>query len=676
MIKAAGILIVEPGGTALFLKRGPAGDHAGEWCFPGGQIEGDESAEAAAVRECIEEVGFLPAGDRTLHTRQISNNEAAGPAGQIINPALPPSDAIVLPPPDFEPVDFTTFIQRTPRAVVPRLNEESTGYAWASVAAPPEPLHPGCRIALARLTMDELGVARAMAAGQLTSPQQYGKFWLWNIRLTGTGAAYRYPIKDEKTGKVLREAEYVWRDSSIYLNQDFLARSAGLPIVWDHPEKKAVIDSAEYNKRSVGAVFLPYIADEEIWAISKIYDDDCNEWMRDNPTSTSPAVTFGPASGNELLKLADGTNFLIEGKPALLDSLALCDRGVWDRGGPPAGVLNHSLGERTIGMTDEEKAAAEKARNDRLDAIAAKLDSMHARMDSMEATDKARKDAEEKERADCARLDTARKDRFGHRKDGETRKDWKARHDADETAMCDELEKGGSEKDRAKKDAAEARKDAEEGEEKEGGETFKKWAEGEAKEAEQEDAARADKARKDAAEKEEKDRMDKARHDTAGEIGDLKTQLAALTATLKGITTEVPASERDALAAAQARADSVAAMFGDRAPPPIPGETPLAYRKRQLRRFQPHSERFKATDLGPLDEATIGTVEDVVYADSVAAARAPAAERVGVLVPFEERDRAGRTITRYAGDIGAWMAPFMSGATVGKINRNPNPAPR
>jgi len=31
--------------------------------------------------------------------------------------------------------------------------------------------------------------------------------------------------------------------------------------------------------------------------------------------------------------------------------------------------------------------------------------------------------------------------------------------------------------------------------------------------------------------------------------------------------------------AAQARADSVAAMFGDRAPPAIPGESELDYRK-------------------------------------------------------------------------------------------------
>jgi 8-oxo-dGTP pyrophosphatase MutT (NUDIX family) len=45
--KAAGILFVTPDRQALFLKRGPGGDHPGEWCFPGGG-EVDNKAQPKA----------------------------------------------------------------------------------------------------------------------------------------------------------------------------------------------------------------------------------------------------------------------------------------------------------------------------------------------------------------------------------------------------------------------------------------------------------------------------------------------------------------------------------------------------------------------------------------------------------------------------------------------------
>lgn len=54
---AAGIMLVF-GDRALFLRRGPNGDHAGEWCFPGGGIEPGETAADAARREAVEETGF------------------------------------------------------------------------------------------------------------------------------------------------------------------------------------------------------------------------------------------------------------------------------------------------------------------------------------------------------------------------------------------------------------------------------------------------------------------------------------------------------------------------------------------------------------------------------------------------------------------------------------------
>lgn len=649
MIRAAGVMFLTPENEALFLKRSDASDHPGEWCFPGGGIEADESAEEAAIREVAEEVGPVKYEIDNLLTRRVVDGDDLT-----------------------ESSDFTTFLANAKDQFVPKLNGEHTGFAWAKIDQPPEPLHPGCRIALARLGMDELGVARAMAAGDLASPQRYGTFWLFTIRLTATGLAYRDA-----------HDEYVWRDKSLYLTDDFLARVAGLPVIFEHPSKKPKLDSEEFNDRIVGTVFLPFFRGDEVWAVTRMYDAPTVKMMRDEQVSTSSGVLFGANSGNQKFQTPEGKTLLVEGKPILWDHIAIVSNGVWDKAGPPTGVQNDLLTERNDSQTkelpqmadeteaerkarEEREDHARKDREERLDAALDSLKRMDARMDAMET--------EKREREDKARHDAARKDRFGHRKDGESRKDWGKRHDDDEGAMMDALVKGGCAEDKARKDAKDCRMDAEEGEAKEGGESFKKWAEEESKEPEH------DKARKDAEEAEKKteeERKDRARHDAAAatENADLKTRLARTEAIIAGLTAEVPASERDALARAQGRADSVAAMFGERAPTPTPGETSLAYRKRLLEKFKPHSTRFKASRFDSADAAILDPVEEIIYADATEAARAPAnTARVGSLLPIMSRDAAGRTITKYEGDIMAMMLPFMSGATVGKINRNPKGA--
>ena len=119
MIHAAGIMFVAPGEEILLLKRGPGGDWPGAWCFPGGKVEEGESKEEAACRECTEELGFLPEGERFLWTRRISTNQAPEPA-EAINPQ----------PALGESVDYTTFIQHVDRKFEPRLNGEHTAFAW------------------------------------------------------------------------------------------------------------------------------------------------------------------------------------------------------------------------------------------------------------------------------------------------------------------------------------------------------------------------------------------------------------------------------------------------------------------------------------------------------------------------------------------------------------------
>ena len=72
--------------------------------------------------------------------------------------------------------------------------------------------------------LDELGVAKAMVADTLPSPQRYGNLTLFLMRVTGTGIAYRRGID-----------EFVFRDPAVFLSPALLERFNGLPILLEHP---------------------------------------------------------------------------------------------------------------------------------------------------------------------------------------------------------------------------------------------------------------------------------------------------------------------------------------------------------------------------------------------------------------------------------------------------------
>jgi hypothetical protein len=244
-----------------------------------------------------------------------------------------------------EDCDFTTFIVRLQEQFTPALCDEHDGFAWAPVGGPPQPLHPGVQIALDRLGWDELDVAEAMAAGRLASPQKYENLWLFNIRITGTGIAYRHGRK-----------EFCWRDPSIYMNDRFLKRIGGLTTIWEHPGK-GLLNGKEFTERAIGSVMLPYLRPEleEVWAVVRIYDEAAAKDMEENVLSTSPAVNFADPTENDRIKLEDGKVMLIEGKPSVIDHIAICPAGVWDKGGEPSGVESVNV------MADGELVLADSA---------------------------------------------------------------------------------------------------------------------------------------------------------------------------------------------------------------------------------------------------------------------------------------------------------------------------
>ena len=124
--RAAGLILQTPDDCALFLKRSETGDHKGEWCWPGGGIEGDEKPVDAALREVREETGWIREEEKLEQVDQSDGD-----------------------------VEFTTFKVKVNNPFIPMLDDEHIGWAWAPLSDPPQPLHPGCVA-----TLDKVGLAQ------------------------------------------------------------------------------------------------------------------------------------------------------------------------------------------------------------------------------------------------------------------------------------------------------------------------------------------------------------------------------------------------------------------------------------------------------------------------------------------------------------------------------------
>jgi len=575
--RASGIMFVTGEGHTLLIRRGAGGgDYPNTWCVPGGHQKEGETLEEAARRETKEETGIDYKGKlEVLHDD-----------GQ-----------------------FCTYIARDVKKEEVKLNYESTGYDWCDPLVPPLPLHPGLAIAFRIASAKtETDVAQLMAEDLLPSPQMYANVGLFAIRITGTGLAYRSSIE-----------ENVWRDPSLYLNDEFLKRCNGLMVIMDHPET-AVLTSKEFKDRAVGSIMLPYIKGDEVWGIAKIYDQDAITEICEGEISTSPSVVFDNTSGNTTLTTENGEPLLIEGVPFLLDHIAIVtkargSKGVWDKGGDATGVLLNN--QEVSDMNDNTIAPKADAQGDKLDAVLAVLGDLAARMDAMEkelpapplvtaADKKAKKDDDMKK----------------HRKDD------------DEEAYSDD------EEEMAKKDDDES--------------------EAEAKKEMMRKVDAKKKHRKDA------EGSDPVEHGKAGEIkpdDEGEVEHPGHMEFKKDDDEEEEAMRKDeeeaAMCDAQAKADSVYASFGKSASRPLKGEGLLSYRKRLLRGLQAYSDSYKSVNLASIKDAQLLNIaEKQIFNDALMAAKSPSMFAADQLIEMNEKDRAGRTITKFKGSMEAWLGDF------------------
>lgn len=301
------------------------------------------------------------------------------------------------------------------------------------------------------MSLTELEVAERIRDGTVPSPVKFSNMWLVNLRITGTGLAYRAGLK-----------EHVWRDPKLYLNEEFLRRCNGLPVIANHPDD-AVLTEEDFKSRIVGSVMLPYIRGDEVWAVCRVYLQSIVEEITEGDVSTSPSVVFNSTSGNVEVQEGD-TNFLIEGVPFLVDHIALVTKahgslGVWDKDRIPAGVEVTNTGE--IEMEKEElQALLQGVVSDALKGINQKIDGVVTRMDSLEQRDKARADAEEQ-----AKKETEEKAKADEAAEEQRKADEAAAKKAEEKAKADEAAaKDAEEKAKADSEAEEQRKADEEAE--------------------------------------------------------------------------------------------------------------------------------------------------------------------------------------------------------------------
>lgn len=513
----------------------------GTWCQPGGKVEPGELAIDAARREVLEEVGYQYDGPLTPHS-------VYG--------------------------DYVTFRAEVPEKFEAKLNDESLAAGWFHIEDLPTPLHQPFAEMLAQQALNETEVAALIADGTLSSPQYFINMWMFAIRVTGTGVTWRSA-----------DQQMTFRNPDDYLTPEFLQRVAGLPLIWLHPEKNT-LDSDEFAKRVIGTLTNSWVADNgEVWAIARVYDAEAAEIMATRQLSTSPTVKFVEVPKSIIV---DGQPLLVEPSPELLDHVAICEQGVWDKLLAPTGVKSDSIPNEAEIM-DEEKIVA--LINKAIDARMAKADSeaadLKAKADAEEAAKKEKADAEAKEAEEAK-------------------------------AKADEEEK-----------AAKAKAD-----------------EGELKKLEHEAKGEDDRLER---ERKERDR-EKADSQLRQEIAELRSR----------IPTELSDEERNEVADAQVKADSVFSCFGKRAPVPLSGEKPLSYRRRLMIQLQEHSPDFKSVDLSSIaDSALLNVAEKQIYADAQKSASLSVGP--GMLREIKRADATGRQISTFEGDPAATWAPFQSG---------------
>jgi hypothetical protein len=465
-------------------------------------------------------------------------------------------------------------------------------------------------------------VAEGIRDGRYASPQPYGDFWLFDLRITGTGMAYRDGLD-----------EWAFRDPGTWLDDDFLTRCNGLTVTFGHPERAGLNDQ-EYQDRAIGSIVLPYRKGDEVRGVAKIFNADAADVMQTSHRSTSPGVT--PPKGSEAIVLKDGTKVLAEGLPLILDHLAICEAGVWDKDGPPDGI-------RLDALTRKDQAVADKD----LEAVTKERDDAVAKLDEFEKKDKARKDA-----ADAA-----------------------AKKDAEETEKKAAAEAEREKADKAKKDAADSKKrdSRKDRHAKHDGDIMDcSRCDSEESEEEKERKERDDKARKDA-EAAAKTPVDAERgtelHDS--KLADLEARFKRQSEQIDAMHATPSIEDANELATIWGRWDSLYQMLGEPSKRAYPGEKPRAFLRRCADGVRQYTNSWKNyTFHDSQQQQDFSLVADAIYREALEHSKQPITDKPGFLREVVTHPH-GKTRTEFFGDHRTAWLPFMHPTkfALTKVNR-------
>ena len=386
--------------------------------------------------------------------------------------------------------------------------------------------------------------------------------------------------------------EHVQRPADVTLSPEMCDRLAGVPLIFLHP-KKGELDSKTFEQSVIGTLAFGYVATPE-----GVADDAGTElWTMARVYSADAiaALKTGELSTSPAVsfspKAGNETIKLQDGSHVLLEKTP---DALSHLAVVPAGVWDRGAGPSGVRIDSTEgnktMPAEQPAQDIKPDAA------LGEKIDNMLT----KLDSVSK------RLDALEKP--GARADGDQERDEWLREDA---AGC-------------------ARDDAEEAAETE---------------RLQKEYGMAQPVAADAARKARRDRV-KARRDAARHRQDSAALSNAEAAALR---------EQSAQCAdIQARADSIASAWGERAPAPMQGETPIGYRVRLLRHHQQHCTEpsFKTLDLGALaatHPTALDGIETRIYADSVAASANPVGPDDRMIQRTKIDPDSGHRITEFFG---------------------------
>ncbi len=369
---------------------------------------------------------------------------------------------------------------------------------------------------------------------------------------------------------------------------------------------------------------LPYVKGEEVRGVAKIFDENSVKLITEGPfRSTSPGVT--PPKGSTLTTTETGSKVLNEQLPFLVDHVAICENGVWDLGNPEnKGIRLDAQPAKEQILTKEE----EERLNKELTDARSRADAAEAKMKEFEKADKARADAaaaeeaKEREKADKAKKDAdeaerAKVEASEKERADKKRADRKGRHDAakhnGDGEKCDKCDAAEAEMDKRKDGAPTENVDADQIEE-----------------------------------------LKDARRQDSAVIARMQAQLDAL-------TKQPSIEDRNAVASAFHRADSVYQMLGEPPPLSLPGESSIAYRRRLADGLRKHSVQWKDH---AIHDSTTGPafdlIENAIYNDALNVAKNPVINdsTVGRLREITTTQH-GKTKVEFVGDPRAAWVPFM-----------------